>query len=218
MAAADEPEVLDCGKYAGMTDLEARKAILATWRPAVPQDRAAAPTTWAPATAATPPSSRWSPSSGSSRWSRWPSPPSRLCDNGEIKFVPERFDQDLLSTGWRTSATGASAVSSGGATASRPGTATTAARSIVAKEAPDRLPQVRQHPSAPGRGHAGHLVLLRAVALLHPGLAGRDAEELQVLLPHQHAGHRLRHHLLLGRPHDLLRPGAHRQGARSTPC
>mgnify|MGYP004527370191 FL=1 len=28
-AAADEPEVLDCGKYAGMTTLEARKAILA---------------------------------------------------------------------------------------------------------------------------------------------------------------------------------------------
>ncbi len=27
-AAADEPEVLDCGKYAGMTTLEARKAIL----------------------------------------------------------------------------------------------------------------------------------------------------------------------------------------------
>ena len=28
-AAADEPEVLDCGKYAGLTALEARKAILA---------------------------------------------------------------------------------------------------------------------------------------------------------------------------------------------
>ena len=28
-AAADEPEVLDCGKYAGMTTQEARKAILA---------------------------------------------------------------------------------------------------------------------------------------------------------------------------------------------
>ena len=28
-AAADEPEVLDCGKYAGMTALEARKALLA---------------------------------------------------------------------------------------------------------------------------------------------------------------------------------------------
>ena len=28
-AAADEPEVLDCGKYAGMTTLEARKAIVA---------------------------------------------------------------------------------------------------------------------------------------------------------------------------------------------
>ena len=28
----NEPEVLDCGKYAGMTTLEARKAILADLR------------------------------------------------------------------------------------------------------------------------------------------------------------------------------------------
>ena len=54
------------------------------------------PTTSAPATAAAPPSSRWSPSSGSSRWSRWQSRPSTSVRNGEIKFVPERFEQDLL--------------------------------------------------------------------------------------------------------------------------
>ena len=45
---------------------------------------------------------------------------------------------------------------------------------IVSKEDPDRLPEVRRHPPAPGRGHPGHLVLLGAVALLHPGLAGQD--------------------------------------------
>jgi hypothetical protein len=54
--------------------------------------------------------------------------------------------------------------------------------------------------TAPGRGCAGYLVLLRPVALLHPGLAGADRS--CSLLPHQRAGHRLRHHLLLGRPHD----------------
>jgi valyl-tRNA synthetase len=47
--------------------------------------------------------------------------------NGETKFIPERFAKIYL-TGWRTSATGASAASSGGATAFPRGTATTAAR------------------------------------------------------------------------------------------
>ena len=54
---------------------------------------------------------------------------------------------------------------------------------IVGRGRSHRLPQVRQHPSAPGRGHAGHLVLLRPVALLHPGLAGRDAEDLEYFYP-----------------------------------
>ena len=51
------------------------------------------------------------------------------------------------------------------------------------------------------RGRARHLVLLRAVALLDARLAGRDAGA-RALLSDERAGHRLRHHLLLGRPHD----------------
>ncbi len=58
---------------------------------------------------------------------------------------------------------------------------------------------------------AGHLVLLRPVALLHPGLARREQRGLQVLLSHRCAGHWLRHHLLLGGPDDLLRLRAHRK-------
>ena len=38
----------------------------------------------------------------------------------------------------------------------------------------------------------------------HPGLARGDRGS-EVLLSHRRAGHRLRHHLLLGGPHDLLR-------------
>ncbi len=52
---------------------------------------------------------------------------------------------------------------------------------IVAREDPEIMPQVRQSLSAPGLGCAGYLVLLRAVALLDPGLARRDPR-LQVLL------------------------------------
>ena len=38
-----------------------------------------------------------------------------------------------------------------------------------------------------------------------------ETEDLQVFLSHRRAGHRLRHHLLLGGPDDLLRLRAHRQ-------
>ena len=51
------------------------------------------------------------------------------------------------------------------------------------------------------RGRARHLVFVGAVAVLDARLAGRDAGA-QTLLPDRRAGHRLRHHLLLGRPDD----------------
>ena len=83
--------------------------------------------------------------SGSSRWSRWPSPLLTLSSDGETQVRARPFRKDLLATGWRTSATGASPVSSGGDTASRRSTATTAARSIVVQDAtPYTLPEVRQ--------------------------------------------------------------------------
>ena len=75
---------------------------------------------------------------------------------------------------------------------------------VVAREAPRGLPQVRLHAPPSGRGRAGHVVFLRALALLHAGLAGGNRGP-QVFLSHQHAGDGLRHHLLLGGPHDLLR-------------
>ena len=58
-----------------------------------------------------------------------------------------------------------------------------------------------RHETAPGRRRARHVVLLGAVAVLHARLAGQDAGAEQVL-PDQRAGHGLRHHLLLGCPHD----------------
>ena len=64
----------------------------------------------------------------------------------------------------------------------------------------------------PRRGRARHLVLLGAVAVLDARLAGRDAGS-EALLSDLGAGHRLRHHLLLGRPHDDDGPALHERGA-----
>ena len=67
----------------------------------------------------------------------------------------------------------------------------------------------------PRRGRARHLVLVGAVAVLDARLAGRDAGA-RALLPDQRAGHRLRHHLLLGRPDDDDGPALHGARSRST--
>ncbi len=86
------------GKYAGMDRYEARKAIVDDLEEqGLPASRSrSTPTTSAPATAAAPPSSRWSPSSGLSRWSRWQSRPSTLSAMARSSLIPERFEQDLL--------------------------------------------------------------------------------------------------------------------------
>ena len=60
----------------------------------------------------------------------------------------------------------------------------------------------------PRRRRARHLVLLGAVAVLDAGLAGRH-QGRGALLSDRRAGHRLRHHLLLGRPDDDDGPALH---------
>ncbi len=62
------------------------------------------------------------------------------------------------------------------------------------------------------RGRARHLVLLRALAVLDARLAGQDTGA-EALLPDLGARHRLRHHLLLGRPHDDDGHALHEGGA-----
>ena len=69
---------------------------------------------------------------------------------------------------------------------------------------------------AAGPRRPRHLVLLRAVAVLHPGLARRHRGPAP-LLPDVGPGHRLRHPVLLGRPDDDVRPvrdGRPRPGRR----
>ena len=82
----------------------------------------------------------------------------------------------------------------------------------VAREDPTRMRDLRLHGDRPGPGRAGYLVLLRPVAVLHAGLARRDAR-LQIFLPDLLHGDRLRHPVLLGGAHDHDGPGVHRRGA-----
>ena len=63
-----------------------------------------------------------------------------------------------------------------------------------------------------GQRRARHLVLVRAVAVLHPGLARADTGT-RALPADLGAGHRLRHHLLLGRAHGDDVQASHRQSA-----
>ena len=66
----------------------------------------------------------------------------------------------------------------------------------------------------PRSGRARHLVLLGALAVLDARLAGAD-QGAGALLSRRRAGHRLRHHLLLGRPDDDDGPALH--GRRAVP-
>jgi valyl-tRNA synthetase len=83
-----------------------------------------------------------------------------------------------------------------------------------------RAPLRLAHHADPRRGRARHLVFLRLVAVLHPGLARRDAGT-EALLSHRRPGDRLRHHLLLGGADDDGGPALHGKGAvphRLHPC
>ena len=72
----------------------------------------------------------------------------------------------------------------------------------------------RRDALAPGQRRAGYLVLLGAVAIFHAGVAGEDARAAN-LLPDHGAGDGIRHHLLLGGPHDHDGPEIHRRRAVS---
>ena len=104
-------------------------------------------------------------------------------------FVPE-LGEDLLRVDAQHPSPGASRASSGGATASRPGSARTA-RIFVgeteltrpAPSAPREEHYGRDDSAAPGRGRARHLVLLGAVAVLDAGLAAIDTPDLQRFYP-----------------------------------
>ena len=83
---------------------------------------------------------------------------------------------------------------------------------VVSREDPAHCPKCGGGRAHPGDRRPGHLVLFGPVALFHPGLAGPDPGA-QALLPHQRPGHRLRHPLFLGGPHDDDGDSLHGRGA-----
>ena len=129
-----------------------------------------------------------------------------------------------ISTGWRTSSPGAFRASSGGGIAFRPGTG----RTGMSSSSPTR-PRPRPRP----RSITARTLRCAATKTSStPGSrpdsgpsrpwAGRSTTpELDRLLPDLGAGHRVRHHLLLGRPHDDAGPAFHERGTvqgRLHPC
>ena len=97
-AAADEPEVLDCGKYAGLTALEARKAILADLE-AIGALKCTEPLTHDVGTcyrchSVIEPmvSKQWFV-----RMEPLAGPAIEAVEKGEIKYVPERFTKNYMN-------------------------------------------------------------------------------------------------------------------------
>ncbi len=74
------------------------------------------------------------------------------------------------------------------------------------------LRRVRQRYHQARRRHPRHLVQLCAMAVFDAGLAQQNRGPA-ALLPHGHAHHQLRHHLLLGGSHDDVRAVLHGRGA-----
>ena len=124
-AAAGEPEVLDCGKYAGMTAQEARKAIVEDLKAGgflkevEPLQHEVGVCYRCGTTIEPMVSKQWFV-----RMEPLAGPAIDVVRSGKVGLTR------TTTTGWRTPGTGASAVSCGGAIASPPTTARTAARSM----------------------------------------------------------------------------------------
>ena len=136
----NEPHVLDCGKYAGMTTLEARKAILADLKEGgflkeiEPLKHEVGTCYRCHSTIEPMVSKQWFV-----KMEPLAKPAIESVEKGEIKFVPERFTKNYIN--WmKGGRAGASAANCGGATRSPPGTATTAARPSWPRKPPAPAP------------------------------------------------------------------------------
>ena len=147
---------------------------------------------------------------------RWPRKPSDVVKDGTIQFVPERFTKTYLNWMENVHDWCISRQLWWGHQHPRLVPAPTAATSPSTAEDPDLL-----------RSCGSTNITSRTRTCWIPGSpppcgpsprsAGRTRRpDLDYFYPDLRAGHRLRHHLLLGRPDDLLRHGAH--GADALPA
>ena len=129
-----------------------------------------------------------------------------------------RTGRTPTSTGWRTSSPGASRASSGGATRSRRGTGPTARSSSPrTRRRPPRSPRSSTARASRSTRDEDVLDTWFSSALWPFSTLGWPDEtpELKRYLSDRRARHRLRHHLLLGRPHDDDGPALHGARCRS---
>ena len=194
-------------RFAGMTALEAREAVVAALRaegriartePLRPQRAVLAALGRADRAADLAAVVHAHGRAGRSRRSR-------SCATGACRSIP-RARRGATSSGWRTSAPGASRASSGGATRSPSGTA--ASETYVGIEPP----RGRRLGARPRR--ARHVVLERAVAVRDARLARPDRRAAR-LLPDRRALDGARHPLPLGRADGDDGPRVHRRRSRS---
>ena len=163
--------MLDCGKYAGMTAAEARKAIVADLQEAgylkeIEPLKHEVGTCYRCHTVIEPMvSKQWFV-----KMEPLAKPAIESVEKGEIKFVPDRFTKNYLNwmrgardwcisrqLWWGHQIPAWYCADCGAAT--------------VAKSAPRSLPALRQHQPDPGPRYPGYLVQLCFVAVQHPGLA-----------------------------------------------
>ena len=122
-----------------------------------------------------------------------------------------------ISTGWRTSSPGASRASSGGATRFRRGTGRTAKCFVALTEAEAQSEADKHYGKATALTRDEDVLDTWFSSALWPfSTLGWPDEtpELKRFYPTSDAGHRLRHHLLLGRAHDDDGPAFH-EGRRA---
>ncbi len=194
----------NAGEFAGMDRYEARKAIVASLKEMgmlhkVEPHKHNVGSCYRCHTTVEP---HCAPSSGSSRWSRWQNLPLRQLRTAQSSFIPNVLKK-LTSIGWRTSATGASAVSCGGDIVFPCGTATIAARKLCEETDPTVCPKCGSKHI-----HQDEDVLdtwfssaLWPFSTLGSGRA--RPRTCKAFFPTSRVELRIRHHLLLGGAHDV---------------
>ncbi len=143
----------------------------------------------------------------------WRSPRSAPSKTDAIRFVPENWSA-CITNGCTRSRIGASAASCGGDTAYRPGTTPTAAGTSRAAK-PRPAPRTASTRQTPLRQDDDVLDTWFSSALWPFSTQGwpRRNSRAANLLSDLGAGHGLRHHFLLGRPHDHDGPEIHGRSA-----
>ena len=181
-AAAGEPEVLDCGKYAGMTTKEARKAIVADLeaggflKSVEPLQHEVGTCYRCHNTVEPMVSKQWFV-----KMEPLAKPAIDCVRDGEVKFIPGPYGEGVLQLDGEHQ--GLVYFPSAVVGPSYPGLVLRRLRrDYRCQGRTHHLPKMRRYPSGTGPDTLDHLVQLRSLAFLHSGLAD-NTEELKYFYP-----------------------------------